>query len=115
MEKKALFGQLSPKVIKEIQDQYIEEKIVKTNDCKNDMIRDGLFEADVEKVIMDATIIEKVMSANSPLASNPLNTHYVIPGVSTQGIKIYCKICTNYHPETNEFIGWALTSFCISK
>ncbi len=76
-----------------------------------DMSRDGLFEADVEKVVMEATSIEKAMAAKSEWASNPNNTHYVIHGTSTKGTEVYCKVCSNYHPQTSEFIGWKLTSF----
>lgn len=76
-----------------------------------DMGRDGLFEADVENVIMDAITIEKAMPTTSERASNPLNTHYVIHGISTKGAKVYCKVCSNYHPSSNEFLGWKLTSF----
>jgi len=112
---KGLGEQLAFIVIKDIQNAYLQGKIIKTNDCQDDMIRDGLFEADVEKVIMGATSIEKVMLATSPRASNPMNTHYVIYGESTKCLKVYCKICSNYHPTTNEFIGWRLTSFCIHK
>ena len=104
---------LASLVIKEIQDAYLRGKIITTNDCHDDMIRDGLLEADVEKVIMEATSIEKVMSTTSPIASNPENTHYVIHGESTKCLKVYCKICSNYHPTTDEFICWRLTSFCI--
>jgi len=112
---KGFSEKLASLVIKEIQEAYLQGKIIKTNDCQDDMIRDGLFEADVEKVIMEATSIEKVMPATSPIASNPRNTHYVLPGESTKCLKVYCKICSNYHPTTNEFIGWRLTSFCINK
>ena len=104
-----------PLVIQKIQEAYLQGKIIKTNDCQDDMSRDGLFEADVEKVIMDATSIEKVMPATSVRASNPKNTHYVIHGESTKCLKVYCEICSNYHPRTEEFIGWRLTSFCIHK
>jgi hypothetical protein len=77
----------------------------------DDMARDGLFEADVEKVLLDATAIEKAMLATSERASSPNNTHYVIRGTSTRGTEVYCKFCSNYHPKTNEFLGWKLTSF----
>lgn len=110
---KGFSKKLAPLVIKEIQDAYLQGKIIKTKDCQNDMIRDALFEADVEKVIMEAVSIEKAMPATSPIASNPKNTHYVIHGESTKCLKIYCKICSNYHPTTDEFLGWRLTSFCI--
>ena len=100
-------------VIKEIQEAYIQGKIITTNDCIDDMLRDGLLEADVEKVILGAVAIEKVMSATSPRASSPQNTHYVIDGESTRCVKVYCKICSNYHPQTGEFMGWRLPSFCI--
>lgn len=100
-------------VIKEIQEAYRQGRILKTNDCIDDMLRDGLWEADVEKVIMDAVSIEKVMSTTSPRASSHQNTHYVIDGESTKCVKVYCKICSNYYPDTGEFMGWRLTSFCI--
>jgi len=110
---KSLQDQLATYVIKEIQEAYREGKIQKTNDCIDDMIRDELREADVEKVILDTTAIEKVMPATSPKASSPKNTHYVIYGKSTKYLKVYCKSCSNYHPTTDEFMGWRLTSFCI--
>lgn len=102
---------LDEHVLKTIQEAYIAGKVRKTKDCMEDMARDGFFEADVEKVLMDATTIEKAMPATSERASNPHNTHYVIHGTSTKGVKVYCKVCSNYHPKTNEFIGWKLTSF----
>lgn len=111
----AIATQLAPGLIKDIQRHYLDHKIVRTIDCVDDMIRDRLMEADVEKVIMEATFIEKVMSATSELASSSKNTHYVIKGESINKREIYCKICTNYHPETGEFTGWRLTSFCISR
>jgi len=98
-------------VLRQIQEAYVAGKLRKTRDCMEDMLRDGLFEADVEKVVMDATSIEKAMPATSERASNPLNTHYVIRGTSTKGAEVYCKVCSNYHPRTNEFICWKLTSF----
>ena len=98
-------------VLRGIQEAYLAGKVRKTKDCMEDMARDGLFEADVEKVIMAATSIEKAMPATSARASNPINTHYVIRGTSTRGTEVYCKICSNYHPKTNEFLGWKLTSF----
>jgi len=100
-------------VIKDIQEAYRQGRIHKTNDCIADMLRDNLWEADIEKVILDAVSIEKVMSTTSPRASSPRNTHYVIDGESTKCVKVYCKICSNYHPQTGEFMGWRLTSFCI--
>ena len=108
-----LGDQLTAFVIKEIQDAYLIGKIAKTNDCVDDMLREGLFEADVEKVIMGATYIEKAMPATSPKASSPKNTPYVIYGESTKCLNTYCKLCSNYHPVTGEFLGWRLTSFCI--
>ncbi|MFH1976322.1 MAG: hypothetical protein ABIJ52_12295 [Pseudomonadota bacterium] len=105
--------QLAALVIKEIQDAYLKGKIVKTIGCVDNMLREGLYEADVEKVIMGATSIEKAMPATSPKASNPKNTHYVIYGESTKCLNTYCKLCSNYHPITGEFLEWRLTSFCI--
>ena len=110
---KSLRYQLSARVIVQIKEAYIQGQIITTSDCIDDMLRDGLLEADVEKVILDATSIEKVMPATSPRASSAQNTHYVIHGESTKCVKVYCKICSNYKPETGEFIGWRLTSFCI--
>jgi hypothetical protein len=98
-------------VLRKIQDAYLEGKVRKTKDCMQDMARDGLYEADVEKVIMEATLLEKAMTATSERASNPNNTHYVIPGTSTKSVEVYCKVCSNYHPKTGEFIEWKLTSF----
>jgi ribosomal protein S8E len=98
-------------VLRIIQEDYVAGKIRKTKDCMEDMAHDRLFEADVEKVIMDATSVEKAMPATSERASNPHNTHYVIHGTSTKGAEVYCKVCSNYHPTTNEFICWKLTSF----
>jgi len=112
---KRIVDQLAALVIKKIQDAYYQGKIIKTNDCIDDMLREGLLEADVEKVIMGASSIEKVMPTSSHRASSPKNTHYVIHGESTKCLKVYCKICSNYHPKTEEFIEWRLTSFCISK
>lgn len=105
--------QLAALVIKKIQDAYLKGKIVKTIDCVDDMLREGLYEADVEKVIMGAASIEKAMPATSPKASSPKNTHYVIYGESTKCLNIYCKLCSNYHPVTGEFLVWRLTSFRI--
>lgn len=98
-------------VLAMIKEAYVAKKIRKTKDCMEDMARDRLYEADVEKVIMEATSLEKAMPATSSRASNPLNTHYVMHGMSTKGIEVYCKVCSNYHPHTNEFIEWKLTSF----
>ncbi len=98
-------------VLHTIQAAYLAGKVRKTKDCMQDMARGKLFEADVEKVIMDADTIEKAMPATSERASSPDNTHYVIRGTSTKGVEVYCKVCSNYHPHTGEFIYWKLTSF----
>jgi hypothetical protein len=98
-------------VLAEIKNAYLAGKIRKTRDCVKDMDKAELFEADVEKVIMDADAIEKAMPATSALASHPGNTHYVIHGTSSKGVAVYCKICSNYHPQTGAFIEWKLTSF----
>ncbi len=104
--------QLALYVIKEIQGAYERGEVIATDDCTEDMIRDGLYEADVEKIITHATTIEKVMPATSKKASSPNNTHYVLHGESTSGLKVYCKVCRNYDPDTEEFTCWTLTSFC---
>jgi len=98
-------------VLGEIKNAYLAGKIRKTMDCQKDMLDAGLLEADVEKVIMDAVAIEKAMPATSKRASHPGNTHYVIHGASTRGVAVYCKVCSNYHPQTGDFIEWKLTSF----
>jgi len=98
-------------VLRMIQEAYTAGKIRKTKDCMADMARDGLYESDVETVLMGATSLEKAMSATSGRASSPNNTHYVIHGTSTNGTDVYCKVCSNYHPLTDEFIEWKLTSF----
>ena len=105
--------QLAHYVIKEVQGAHERGEIIVTDDCINDMIRDGLYETDIEKIIMHSSSIEKAMSATSKKASNPKNTHYVIHGDSTSGMKVYCKVCRNYDPDTDEFTCWTLTSFCI--
>lgn len=102
---------LDDRVLRTIQDAYLAGKLRKTFDCQKDMIRAGRYEADVEQIIMTATTIEKAMPATSVRASNKLNTHYVIHGISTKGTKVYCKVCSNYHRTTNGFIEWTLTSF----
>lgn len=98
-------------VLAEIQKAYLAGKTRKTKDCQDDMAKAELFEADVEKVIMDAVSIEKAMPATSEWASHPDNTHYVIHGTSTRGVAVYCKVCSNYHPHTGAFVEWKLTSF----
>jgi len=98
-------------VLRTIQAAYIAGKVRKTLDCMRDMDRAKLHEADVEKVIMEADTIEKAMPATSEKVSNTNNTHYVIRGTSIRGTEVYCKVCSNYHPQTNEFICWKLTSF----
>lgn len=102
---------LDEHVLRTVQEAYMAGMLRKTKDCMEDMARDGLFEADVEKTITEATSIEKAMPATSERASSPHNTHYVIHGTSTKGAAVYCKVCSNYHPRTGEFIGWKLTSF----
>jgi hypothetical protein len=111
----SLKDELGRLVIGQIQETYSNRQLRKTIDCIDDMEQDGLYEADVEKVIMNSTNIEKVMPTTSERASNPNNTHYVIYGESTAGVPIYCKICSNYHKTTNVFICWTLTSFCNRK
>lgn len=103
--------ELGALVIKTIQSAYLTGKIRKTLDCQSDMVKASLMEADVEKVIMGADVIEKAMPATSEWASHPDNTHYVIHGTSTKGVAVYCKLCSNYHPQTGDFIEWKLTSF----
>mgnify|MGYP004702249547 CR=1 FL=1 len=98
-------------ILRPIQQAYLAGKLRKTKDCMADMDHAKLYEADVEKVIMDATSIEKAMPTTSERASHPDNTHYVIHGTSTRGVAVYCKVCSNYHPQTGAFVEWKLTSF----
>lgn len=98
-------------VLRTIQAAYLDGKVRKTKDCLEDMARAGLLEADVENVITHANTIVKAMPATSERASSRSNTHYVIRGTSTKDVDVYCKVCSNYHPQTNEFIEWKLTSF----
>lgn len=98
-------------VLTEIKKAYLARRIRKTKDCQADMDEAGLYEADVETVILHAAVIEKAMPATSERASHPDNTHYVIHGISTKGVAVYCKVCSNYHPQTGAFIEWKLTSF----
>lgn len=107
----SLKEELSSLVIGQIQEAYSKGQLLKTTDCVNDMTRDGFYEVDVENVIKNAITIEKAMPTTSQRASNPNNTHYVIPGESSAGRDVYCKVCSNYHKMTNQFICWALTSF----
>jgi len=107
--------QLAPIVIKDIQGAYQRGELVVTQDCIRDMTKFGLYEQDLQKVIMNAARIAKAMPTSSPRASNTKNTHYVIYGESTSGILVYCKVCTNYNPHTDEFVCWKLTSFCQSN
>jgi hypothetical protein len=105
--------ELDELVLRTIQAAYLAGKIRKTRDCLEDMACAGLLEADVENVITHADTIEKAMPATSERASSRDNTHHVIQGASTKGVEVYCKVCSNYHPQTNEFIEWKLTSFTI--
>lgn len=106
--------QLAPLVIGDIQGAYQRGELIITEDCIKDMTKFGLYGQDLQKVILSAATIAKVMPTSSPRASNPKNTHYVIYGESTSGVLVYCKVCTNYHPITDDFICWRLTSFCHS-
>ncbi|MFA7404443.1 MAG: hypothetical protein WC007_10635 [Pelobacteraceae bacterium] len=108
-----IWTELNHFVLRTIQAAYLAGEMRKTRDCLEDMARARLFEADVENVITHAETIDKAMPATSERASSRSNTHYVIQGTSTKGVKVYCKVCSNYHPHTNEFIEWKLTSFTI--
>jgi hypothetical protein len=103
---------LSPVIIRAIQDAYFAGKLRKTNDCVTDMDKNGLYEADVEKVISEMNAIYKTAPATSPRASHINNTHYSFHGVSTKGVDVFCKIASDYHPKTGDFMGYKLTSFC---
>lgn len=106
--------ELDELVLRTILAAYLAGKIRKAKDCLEDMARAGLLESDVENVITHADIIEKAMPATSERASNRSNTHYVIRGTSTSGVEVYCKVCSNYHPKSGEFIEWKLTSFTVN-
>jgi hypothetical protein len=98
-------------VLKRIQQAYFQGLLRKTKDCMDDMSDAELYESDLEKVMSEASVIEKVMNATSSRASSPKNTHYVIPGMSTSNTAVYCKVCSNYDLHTDVFIEWRLTSF----
>ena len=98
-------------VLRQVQEAYTVGKLRKTFRCQQDMAQSGFFESDVEKILLDATSIEKAMPATSERAGNPLNTHYVIRGTSTYGKRVYCKVCSNYLPNSDVFVEWVLTSF----
>jgi hypothetical protein len=98
-------------VLRRIQDAYLTRKVRKSRDCVAGMARDGLFEADVEKVFMDATLTGNTIAATGEKVNNPTNTRYVIYGMSTKGVEVCCKFSSNHHPGTNDFIDWVLTSF----
>ncbi len=98
-------------VLRGVQDAYLTRKVRKTRDCVACMARDGLFEADVEKVFMDATSNGNAMAKADDKTGNPTNTRYVIYGKSTKGAEVCCRFSSNHHPETNHFIDWVLTSF----
>jgi len=102
---------LDSRVLRSIQEAYLAGKLRRTRDCAADMLRDRLYEADLEKVIREAAEIVRAMPATSLRASSPDNTHYVIRGSSCKDLEVYCEVCSNYHPQTNEFIEWRLTSF----
>ncbi len=94
-----------------IQDAYLTRKVRKTWDCVQGMARSGLFEADVEKVFMDATSTGNAIATTGEKVDNPTNTRYVIYGKSTKDAEVCCRFSSNHHPETNDFIDWVLTSF----
>lgn len=98
-------------VLRRIQDAYLTRKVRKTRDCVESMARNGLFEADVEKVFVDATSTEKVVSTTGDKADKPITVRYVIYGKSTKGAGVCCKFSSYHHPGTNDSIDWVLTSF----
>lgn len=91
-------------VLRRIQDAYISGRIRKSKVCMSDMTRTGIFEVDIERVIMDAALIERK-------ECNPSNFQYVIHGTSTKGAEVFCGIAGKCHPENSDSVYWALTSF----
>src|SRR5476649_218397 len=91
-------------VLRKIQDAYLSGSIRKTKDFISDMTRTGIFEVDVEKVIMDAALIEQ-------MDYNPSNNQYLIHGSSTKGAQMCCVISVNNHPHDINVSYWLLTSF----
>ena len=104
-------SELEDCVLRRIQSAYLTRKVRKTRDCVENMARNGLFEADVEKVFVDATSTENAVSTTGEKTNNPTNTRYVIYGMSTKGAEVCCKFSSYLHPGTNDSIDWVLTSF----
>jgi len=104
-------SELEDCVLRRIQNAYLTRKVRKTRDCIESMARNGLFEADVEKVFVDATSAENAITTAGDKADNPINTRYVIYGKSTKGAEVCCKFFSYHHPATNDSIDWVLTSF----
>lgn len=91
-------------VLRGIQDAYFSGSIRKTKDCMSDMTRMGIFEVDIEKVIMDAGSTERK-------DGNSSSSQYVIYGTSTKGAEVCCGISGTNHPQRAGIVHWALTSF----
>lgn len=98
-------------VLRSIQDAYLSRKVRKTLECIEGMARSGLFEADVEKIFMDAQTTGDGTTAAVRQGGNPNHTQYVIYGKSTSGAQVCCRFASKHHPNTNDFIQWVLTSF----
>jgi len=98
-------------VLPRIQNAYLTRKVRKTRDCVESMALNGLFEADVEKVFVDATSTENAVFTTHEKTDTPINTRYVIYGKSTKGAEVCCKFSGYLYPGTNESIDWVLTSF----
>ncbi len=98
-------------VLKSVRDAYLTRELRRTRECVEGMARERLFEADVEKVFMDAQATGNGGTAEATDGGNSNHTRYVIYGKSTNGAKVCCRFTSKHHPQTNDFIHWVLTSF----
>lgn len=98
-------------VLESIRNAYLTREMRKTPECIEDMACNGLYEADVEKVFMDA---EAFVNDRMTVAINREESNlaqYVIYGKSTKGAQVCCRFVSRHHPKTNDFIHWVMTSF----
>lgn len=98
-------------VLKSIQDAYLRREMRKTRECIEGMARSGLYEADVEKVFMDAEVAAKGRPAEAADGGGFNHAQYVIYGKSTNGVPVCCMFSSKHHPKTDDFIHWVITSF----
>ena len=103
---------LAPLVLERIRSAYRDRTMIRTFDLIDDMSKEGLSEADVEKFFDEIGHIYKTEKAHSLKKWHQNNTHFYMKGKSLDGRDIFCKVSSSYHPTTGEFVCWTLTSFC---